>query len=618
MAIIETPLFDLSSDGIFTRASPATFFDLTTQAYTEWNANERRMFGDRIFIEGERINFADNTSIYVVNQSGGHTISSTTRPDPKGGTTADQVNAASAGLVDRQFTQVGSGSAQLQITFFLNPSFISPIPFDVSFDFIQRDSIAANTTITIDNADWKRYLALALETGGVTTPEGQFQRFAPFPRLWDGWGWQIERGYFPSTFIENDTNGTATRNRELLTFSVPTELNDSTWYIEFEPEFTHSEVDPNDVFYPIFNVTHAVGFTTLYLQPTAPGVCAMVLVREDGTNITVASVQWTLGSTLKAEINTATGELELSGFSLGNGSYGPIGRIEMHPNDTLEFGSRFFSSNYTSFWGYMGSITLVEDQKINVSTYRQKTRNTVEVVYSRLPKHIDPNDANDCVNPDNYTVTVTGAPSGSPERLIQHIDYVGDNTVDIIFDGYLIEGANYSISIANLEAENGAELDPDPTVIAFTAYGQERQSVETIFPRDVSYDIANPQLESMAGQNQSLATLQVDELGDLENDTGRISTKKRILRRITTEPGGYRHIPSYGLLVAKGTALTTLLLQQLKIDTESQIIREPEILEVQATVNEVVPGVVRMSLLARDKLGVFDMAKVLDLRESIR
>jgi hypothetical protein len=242
--------------------------------------------------------------------------------------------------------------------------------------------------------------------------------------------------------------------------------------------------------------------------------------------------------------------------------------------------------------------------------------NTVEIEFDEEPLHLDPADPADALNLDNYVTTVTGINSSLPERLLQYVDYIGENTIRLAYDGPLNESGQYEISISNIESVSGSALFPDPTVLNFSAYGRENESIEKIHPEANRIDLANPQMPSQAGQNQSLATLQVDDNGDLQNVSGRDLLKKKIIRIISTEKGGFFHLPDYGLAIEFGKLITPTLLRKLKIDIESQVIKEKEVISVRATVNEYIPGVVRLLLIIEDNIGTFDVTKTLDLRET--
>jgi hypothetical protein len=252
---------------------------------------------------------------------------------------------------------------------------------------------------------------------------------------------------------------------------------------------------------------------------------------------------------------------------------------------------------------------------ISVLSYQQKTRNTVDIVFDDEPQNIDPIDPDDSLYELNYTTTVTGTELDDPIRLIQYIEYIGDNTIRLWYDGALVTDGDYSISITGIRGDSGSFLSPDPTVITFNAFGLSRKSREPLLPEQVSIDIANPQLFSQAGQDQSLATFQIDDDGDFENDRGRPSLKKRIIRRAITQTGGFLHLPDYGLGFKKGSLLTTTELRRIQLTAESQARKEPEVLEAVALISQPTPGVVRLVWRIKDNLGLFEMSAEQDLRE---
>jgi hypothetical protein len=253
---------------------------------------------------------------------------------------------------------------------------------------------------------------------------------------------------------------------------------------------------------------------------------------------------------------------------------------------------------------------------LSILSYLQRTMNTVEILFDSEPLHLDPADPIDSLNLDNYVTTVTNVSSDDPERLLQYIDYISENTIRLWYDGPLVKDGQYQIEISDIENTLGNQIFPNPTTISFEAFDREKGSLENAQPTSISMDLTNPQTPSTAGQQQSLGTFQIDDKGDFINDSGRTSLKKRIMRRISTKKGGFFHLADYGLKIGEGELITPTKLRKLQVDAENQIKREPEVIALRVVVEQIFPGIVKMLVKVQDNLGTFDMTKDIDLTES--
>lgn len=266
---------------------------------------------------------------------------------------------------------------------------------------------------------------------------------------------------------------------------------------------------------------------------------------------------------------------------------------------------------------YVGAYSFSVFQPLAVVSIIQTTLNTVETVFDAEPVHVDPLDPVSATNPVNWSVTVTGAPAGSPVRLIQAIEYVGDNTIRVSFDGPLIPTAIYTIELSGVEGVDGEVLFPTPVSETFVAYDKERGATEPLLSNAQSYDLANPQTPTTAGSDQSLGTLQVTDEGDLENDTGRAALKKRILRRVSTVPGGFAHLPTYGVDLQEGKLIRSTDLRRIQINVEKQVREEPGVVSVRVSIAQPSPGIIRLRIRVRDSEGLFEMTEAVDTTEAL-
>lgn len=120
-------------------------------------------------------------------------------------------------------------------------------------------------------------------------------------------------------------------------------------------------------------------------------------------------------------------------------------------------------------------------------------------------------------------------------------------------------------------------------------------------------DLANPQSAGLALTDAQLGTYPVDDTGDLARDEGLASWKKRVLRRLTTPKGRYRHLPDYGVLIFESVKALARpgIIDQIAADAEDQIRQEPETVRVRVQVARE-GSLVFYRVLARCSFGAVD------------
>jgi hypothetical protein len=78
-------------------------------------------------------------------------------------------------------------------------------------------------------------------------------------------------------------------------------------------------------------------------------------------------------------------------------------------------------------------------------------------------------------------------------------------------------------------------------------------------------------------------TLVIEADGDYASMTGAALIKKLILRRLTTKPGDFFHLPEYGIGLREKEPLPVADLRKLAKAIELQVAQEPEVGAVKAT-----------------------------------
>jgi hypothetical protein len=148
--------------------------------------------------------------------------------------------------------------------------------------------------------------------------------------------------------------------------------------------------------------------------------------------------------------------------------------------------------------------------------------------------------------------------------------------------------------------------------LSLLTFGNEVNLVATGQASLPRVDVANPQTEMDAAQNEALGTYAVTATGDLANDHGRAYLRKRINRRLSTVRSGFFHLPDYGLRQPTKALFTATTLRRLKTDVELQVRSEPGVTAATAQVTELRPGVVAIKLRIQDDNGSFELEGAID------
>jgi len=239
-----------------------------------------------------------------------------------------------------------------------------------------------------------------------------------------------------------------------------------------------------------------------------------------------------------------------------------------------------------------------------IVTAYQTSLNTVDVTFDAEPKHLDPVDPTDGTNRTNFVIAGPVAPY--PERLLQVVTYEGDNTLRLWFDGELVPGEIYIITLSGIESVGGTPLT-GLGVFAFLAFGAADVPVPLELETLDAYDIRNPLADRDAPTGAALGQVVLDETGDIDVEARRRYLRKRIFRRLGTRKGAMLHLSDYGLEIDSKRLLKAAELRKLQADAETQIKKEPGVRAVRVSVRQIQPGLVYLKIKVRDKFGSLDI-----------
>lgn len=217
----------------------------------------------------------------------------------------------------------------------------------------------------------------------------------------------------------------------------------------------------------------------------------------------------------------------------------------------------------------------------------------VRVEVSRSALASDPVGVGDALNPRTWGVVCDDA-----VFTVLSVRRVDTLVVNTVFELYLLQklgksGITHTVYSDTLRAINGFR----PVASNQTAdFDGCRAALDTAqVTRNTLVDLAKPQLND----GQGGAVFRVGASGDYDVESGKELLRKLFYRRITTVPGGFFHMTSYGLGVRLKEPMTTPRMVSLKNDIQRTIALEPEVDSVAASVRATTGGMLVIVISAR-------------------
>ena len=228
--------------------------------------------------------------------------------------------------------------------------------------------------------------------------------------------------------------------------------------------------------------------------------------------------------------------------------------------------------------------------------------NEVQVTLSGNARHLSPNGAGDALNPATWAVTRVDTAANLPVVAVRPVTPA--IYVLTTIDPFGPCTSLHTVLTNTLVDAGGSTLVP-PRTASF--YGVIDASLnENLLmgkSRSIAVDIDNPQTPN-ATPDTSGGTLVINSSGDYDSVQGADLVRKLIIRRLSTRPGEFFHLPTYGLDLQVKEPIHSADLVQLKAQIDAQVRREPEVQDVSATLVATSDGVVTATIKARLKTGL--------------
>lgn len=199
-----------------------------------------------------------------------------------------------------------------------------------------------------------------------------------------------------------------------------------------------------------------------------------------------------------------------------------------------------------------------------------------------------------------WRVTVNGIQTFTLDGSMGNGAYTGNGIVqamiergfDVHVDRALVTGMVYRVIASGVRSQFDGLLGA-PVSAEFAGIAP-RPSVnpprQPFGLRDVRNDIAT-------------GAWPVDDSGDLGNEDGLASLRKRIFRRLTTGKGAFAFLPNYGVGLKLKELASVAELPALQADVIQQVGREPEVAQVTANVSIQPLGVLTVTMNVLTRVG---------------
>lgn len=227
------------------------------------------------------------------------------------------------------------------------------------------------------------------------------------------------------------------------------------------------------------------------------------------------------------------------------------------------------------------------------------SNNRFVVVFDREPESLDPQSFASATNEENYALEavnpaiVTGngqiyippgevVPTREPYSATATIDEEDPKQIEVATDAALESRVRYSVTIStSIRGKNG-ETFAGPNVFDFRALRFAPQASRVTISeeryRDFDY-VVN------AEPGQPNQVYRIEDNGDIALQSASLSLRKRIFRRVFTDPGGLSWAPGYGVGVKVKKLAKAGSSQALANLINEQIQEEPDVLQAGTTVS---------------------------------
>ena len=272
----------------------------------------------------------------------------------------------------------------------------------------------------------------------------------------------------------------------------------------------------------------------------------------------------------------------------------------------------------TSPWGGAGQISLIAVKAIG--------SNELIAFFTSVPKFRDPLGYQDARNVqlwgiepvDPITIGLGGEVFVEPGKrrpsepypwiAEAFVDRVDPTQIRLRTVGQLEPGVEYDVSV--LGAIRGKDCENFGGLATYRVQARDRPAParSRFAAQDTYRDLANPYFTTDPQTGKPIVApgfWTIDETGEYVLDDAGASLKKRVLRRIQTETGGFIHLRNYGVRAMKGDLARGPEVQAFAIRLQEQLLTEPDVSAASVTgtiaVAQAGSGIVTFTIVVQPK-----------------
>lgn len=250
--------------------------------------------------------------------------------------------------------------------------------------------------------------------------------------------------------------------------------------------------------------------------------------------------------------------------------------------------------------------------------------NTLRIFFSKQPRLVGPLGTDDALNRLNWTLSLVIGPGKTPEiekmeNAQPQPDLVGPISTGL--DGNPINGAIPTAWSIDLRTARRIILETTYLVVAsslmiavdgdaMAAAPNDRGESPGIFvlrPRVIQRSSATRACVDIFydffGDRSAQGAFNLNPRNDLDTHGGISALKKKIIRRIITTPGGFFHLPQYGVGLRNKGPFDPTSLAEIRLKIRDQVIQEREVADVSVAVATFAPGVLIIDLRVKTTIG---------------
>lgn len=227
------------------------------------------------------------------------------------------------------------------------------------------------------------------------------------------------------------------------------------------------------------------------------------------------------------------------------------------------------------------------------------SNNKFVVVFDVEPQTLDPQAYTSATNEDNYTLAAVDptlvasdgtkqvpkgevVPTRFPFSAVAEQDAEDDKQIIVAADSALEPHVRYDVTISTSICGADGESFAGPTVFRFRAplLSPTLSIVQTSEQRYRDFDYT-----VNAGPGESEQVYRIEANNDIAIQDAALSLRKRIYRRVFTDPGGFAFAPGYGVGVKVKRLAKAGAMQDLANTITQQILQEPDVINAATDVS---------------------------------